>query len=102
MLNTVESLLNAMSKIAPMAIPCASTKVGGWWYFKAPVLQEGVVLLECVQEYHEAACTGVQELRDALSEFEPHVPVKILMVLRDTVKIKNVKRGSGSAILMVA
>lgn len=102
MLNTVEDLVRAMSKIAPLAIPCASTKVGGWWYFKAPILEGGRVLLSCVQDYDDAVCTGVQELRDAVAAFDPHTPVRILMVLRDTVKIKNVKRGSGSAILMVA
>lgn len=103
MLNTVESLLNAMSKIAPMAIPCVSTKNGGWYHFKKPVLVDGSVVFMCVDTYHDSDCTGVQEVRDVLAEFDQHALVKIdvPMIWKDLKTLRHVKRSSGSAIFMV-
>lgn len=102
MLNTVEKLIHALSKLAPMAIPCVSTKVGGWYHFKKPVLVNGEVVIECVQTYYESDCTEVQAVRLALAEFDGAAFVKVQMPWKDLAKLKHVKRGSGSAIFMVA
>lgn len=102
MLNTVEKLTLALSKIAPLAIPCVSTKIGGWYHFKKPALVNGEVLIECVQTYYESNCTDVQAVRNALAEFDSAAFVKVQMPWKELAKLKHVKRGSGSAIFMVA
>ena len=102
MLNTVEKLTHALSKLAPMAIPCVSTKVGGRYHLKKPVLVNGEVVIECVRTYFESNCTEVQDVCQALSEFEAGANVKVQMPWNDLAKLKHVKRESGSAIFMVA